>query len=164
MMWPSLRPMSASRSGRHDVTQPSREADPFAVMRERLDQMFDDMIGATTWRPGTEVTPRVDVAEQDGALQVSAELPGVEPDGVEITLHDNILTIKGEKKTAHSEDKGAWHVAERRYGAFTRSVMLPFEADPDQVQARFDKGVLTVSVPKPPETEAKTKRIAIKQV
>lgn len=100
MMWSGLR--HTHRAGQHDLTHSERNADPFALMRERMDQMFDDMIGATAWRTGTEMAPRVDVTEKNGVLTIEAELPGVQPEEVAITLNDNILTIKGEF-TAYSK-------------------------------------------------------------
>jgi HSP20 family protein len=76
-------------------------------------------------------------------------------------LSNGRLTIKGEKKQEKEEKKKDYHFVERSYGSFARSIGLPFEADPNKVQAKFDKGVLTVTVPKPPEVKAKEKKIPI---
>ena len=90
-----------------------------------------------------------------------ADLPGVDEKDVEVVLSDGRLTIKGEKKLEKEEKKQDYYLHERSYGSFARSVALPFEADPDQVKASFAKGVLTVTVPKPPEVKAKQKKIPI---
>jgi HSP20 family protein len=107
------------------------------------------------------MAPRVDVSETDTELKIEAELPGIDEKDVEVVLSDGRLTIKGEKKQEKEEKKKDYHLLERSYGSFARSIALPFEADPDQVKASFAKGVLTVTVPKPPEVKAKEKKIAI---
>jgi HSP20 family protein len=90
-----------------------------------------------------------------------AALPGVGEKDVEVVLSEGRLTIKGEKKQEKEEKKKSYHLVERSYGSFARSIGLPFAADPDQVKASFAKGVLSVTVPKPPEVKAKEKKIPI---
>jgi HSP20 family protein len=118
-----------------------------------------------SWGPpataGMAMVPRVDVSETDTELKIEAELPGIDEKDVEVVLSDGRLTIKGEKKQEKEEKKKDYHLVERSYGSFTRSIALPFEADPNQVKASFAKGVLTVTVPKPPQVKAKQKKIAI---
>jgi HSP20 family protein len=109
----------------------------------------------------TAVAPRIDVSETDSEIKIEVEMPGVEEKDVEVVLSNGRLTIKGEKKQEKEEKKKDYHLVERSYGAFARSIGLPFEADPSKVQARFDKGVLTVTVPKPPDVKAKEKKIPI---
>ena len=96
---------------------------------------------------------------------MTAELPGVEEKDIELTLANGLLTIRGEKKTERDEKdtNKNWHVIERSYGAFSRSIALPFEPASDRVEAKFDKGVLWVHLPKPPEVASKQQRIAIKK-
>ena len=92
---------------------------------------------------------------------MEAELPGVEEKDVEVMLSDGRLTIKGEKKQKKKEQKQDYYLHERSYGSFARSVTLPFDADPDKVKAKFANGVLTLTVPKPPEVKAKVKKIPV---
>jgi HSP20 family protein len=114
---------------------------------------------------GTLAGPKVDVAESKDAIDVTAELPGVEEKDIELTLDNGLLTIRGEKKTERDEKdtNKNWHVIERSYGAFSRSIALPFEPASDKVEAKFDKGVLRVHLPKPPEVASKQQRIEIKK-
>ena len=153
---------------------PSRsgfDLDPFFSVRRDMDRMFEEMVkgfGAGNGMPAAftsgGVAPKMDVKETDAGIEISAELPGVDEKDIEVELVDDVLTIRGEKKFEKEEgdkDKG-YHVMERSYGSFSRSVQLPYSADPDKVAADFSKGVLKVSVPRPKEVEAKTKKIQVK--
>lgn len=142
--------------------------DPFAALHREVERVFEDfgrgwpsaraLIGAG----GAGATPNVEIHETDTGLEVSAELPGVDEKDVEVTLSDNILTIKGEKRSEREEKQNGRVFSERSYGSFQRSFSLPFEADPSKVTAKFDKGVLKVALPKSPEQEKKTRRIEVK--
>jgi HSP20 family protein len=109
--------------------------------------------------------PKIDVAETKDAIDITAELPGIEEKDIELTLSDGLLTIRGEKKSERNEQdaKKNWYVVERSYGSFSRSVALPFEPTSDEVEAKFDKGVLRVHLPKPPEVASKQQKIEIKK-
>jgi len=139
--------------------------EPFASLRRDMERLFEDFSRDVGWRPpaiaGTAVAPRIDVSETDSEIKIEAEMPGVDEKNVEVVLSNGRLTIKGEKKQEKEEKKKDYHVVERSYGSFARSIGLPFEADPGQVKASFAKGVLTVTVPKPPEVKAKEKKIPI---
>jgi HSP20 family protein len=130
-----------------------------------MERVFEDFSRDFGWGPpaaaGTAVAPRIDVSETDTAIKIEAEMPGVEEKDVEVVLSNGRLTIKGEKKQETEEKKKDYHLVERSYGSFARSIGLPFEADPNKVQAKFEKGVLIVTVPKPPEVKAKEKKIPI---
>ncbi|MDH5558132.1 MAG: Hsp20/alpha crystallin family protein [Alphaproteobacteria bacterium] len=102
-----------------------------------------------------ELTPAVDVAEDDKAVTLTAELPGMKEEDVEVVLRDDMLTVKGEKKSEREEKKENYHLTERRYGAFERTFRLPEMADADHIKAAIAEGVLTVTIPK--KAEAKTK-------
>ena len=104
----------------------------------------------------------MDVVENDNALEITTELPGVSNDDVEVTIVDNTLTIRGEKKAEKKEEKDDYRMVERSYGSFKRSLRLPFEVSADQIDAQFKDGILKVILPKPPEIEAKTQKVAIK--
>lgn len=155
-------------------TTPNRtgyEMDPFTAMRRDVDRVFDDMwkgFGGGAGLPAAfgsgASTPRIDVKETAAGIEVSAELPGVDEKDIEVELQDDVLTIRGEKKVEKEEgdkEKG-YHVMERSYGSFARSIALPYGADPDKVSADFAKGVLKVLVPRPAEVAAKTRKIEVK--
>jgi HSP20 family protein len=104
----------------------------------------------------------IEVSETDDAYVVMAELPGVEQGDIDISLADNILTIKGEKKVASERsDEGAF-ITERAYGQFMRSIRLPYGVDAGQVAAAYKNGVLSITVPKPAELKRHVKRIELK--
>ena len=103
----------------------------------------------------------LDVAEEDEAYVVTASLPGVAPEDVEITLTDNVLTIKGEITRDETVDEKKYHLRERRFGRFMRSITLPNAVAADQVEAVSDNGVLTLTLPK--IEEVKPKRIEIRK-
>jgi HSP20 family protein len=161
MALPSLR-----RSRERGELAPGREPwEPFGSLRRDMERLFEDFARDVGWGPpalaGAGMAPRVDISETDGEIKVEAELPGVDEKDVEVVLSNGRLTIKGEKKQEKEEKKQDYHLVERSYGSFARSIALPCPADPDQVKASFAKGVLTVAVPKPPEVKAKEKKIPI---
>jgi len=94
--------------------------------------------------------------------ELTAELPGVDEKDVQVTLEDNILTIKGEKRTEREEKKGGYHLAERSYGAFQRAFEVPASVAADKVDATFAKGVLKVTLPKSEAGQSKARRIDVK--
>jgi HSP20 family protein len=103
--------------------------------------------------------PRVDILENETSYQVTAELPGVKKEDVEITVENNLLTLKGERKFEKEVDKEQYHRIERTYGSFLRSFTLPSRVVQDQVQAKFDNGLLLITIPK--AAEARPKKIEI---
>jgi HSP20 family protein len=108
--------------------------------------------------------PKIDVSEGKDAVEVMAELPGCSEKDIDVTLTEGLLTIRGEKKTERDEtdkDKN-WQVVERSYGSFSRSIPLPFTPESGKVEAKFDKGVLRVKLPKPAEVAKKEKKIEIR--
>jgi HSP20 family protein len=110
-------------------------------------------------------SPKVDIAESKDAIEVTAELPGVDEKDLDVTLANRMLTVRGEKKSTRDEqdkDKN-WHVVERSYGSFSRTIPLPFDPDPAKVEAKFDKGVLHIHLPKPAEVAKKQQKIEIKK-
>src|SRR5262249_19792169 len=108
---------------------------------------------------------KVDVAEAKDAIEVTAELPGVDEKDIDLTLSNGVLTIRGEKKTARDEtakDK-IWPVIERSYGAFILTIAHAYDPDSGKVEAKFDKGVLRIRLPKPAEVAKKEKKIEIRK-
>ncbi len=117
-------------------------------MREELDRFLTSTLRGATGRGPLEWTPPVDITERDDALVLTAELPGMGKDDVEVELENNVLTLRGEKRSEHEEKEEGRHVYERQYGQFTRSFTLPRSVDADRIHARFRDGVLTVTMPK----------------
>ncbi len=105
--------------------------------------------------------PDADVMETEGEIRVVAELPGLKAEDIDLSLENNVLTIRGEKREERSEsdERNTWHLSERRYGRFSRSFVLPREVEQDRIEARFEDGVLTVTIPK--SETARRRRIEI---
>jgi len=102
------------------------------------------------------------VVETDKAIEVSIELPGMEMKDIEVTVNDDMLTVKGEKKIERQEEKKGYYLSERSYGAIYRTIPLPPGVDGEKAQASFKNGVLTIKLPQTPEAQAKVKRIEVK--
>lgn len=140
--------------------------DPVYELQRGMNRLFDEFFeGFGSLAPFGEqlgaFTPQVDVVENDKEYKVTAELPGLDEEDIEVSLDHNMLTISGEKK-AKKEDKGDdYYRMERSYGSFRRAIPMPDEIQADQVDATFKKGVLTVLLPKT-ETGQKRKRISVK--
>lgn len=129
-------------------------------LQEGLEKSFGSLAPMPVFR--TDWRPAIDVKETESGLVVTAELPGMTEQDVELSVEDDLLTIKGEKKSESSKEDKGWHVQERSYGAFVRTLQLPFAPKPEEVTAEFAKGVLTITIPRPPETAKPSSRIAIK--
>ena len=155
----SLVPFSWST----DLLRRSSENDPFAAMQKEINRMFEDFGRGSLMRISTgDTAPRIDVAETDNAIEVTAELPGIDEKDVEVVLRDDLLTIKGEKKSEHEEKRKDYHLVERSFGSFARAIRLPFEADSEAVKASFAKGVLKITIANPAEVKDKTVKIPVR--
>ena len=142
---------------------PGAAADPFRELRRLHDEM-GRLAGALApaGAPATAAAggfPAVNVHAGRDGIALVAELPGVEPGDLEVHAHQDTLTIRGARRPA-SEDEAAYHRRERRSGAFTRTVQLPYRVDPGRVEARLEDGVLRLSLPRPEED--RPRRIEIK--
>ncbi|KJS37220.1 MAG: hypothetical protein VR70_12845 [Rhodospirillaceae bacterium BRH_c57] len=147
------------------ATDMSRDwgTDVFRSLHREIDRVFDDMMrGAPTLEIGHAV-PRVDVRETDHGLEVAADLPGMDEKDIDIRLTDNTLMIQGHKKAEKEEEKEGWRLRERSYGSFLRTVPLPYAVDEGKVIATYDKGVLTIELPKSPTAKETTRRIEVKK-
>ena len=137
--------------------------DPFREMftlRNAMDRMFDNfLMGPEEWTQQAGWGFPLDVSENEDEFLVKASLPGVKPDDLEITYNNNTLTIKGEVKAEEEREGDHYHLHERRYGTFSRSITLPTSVDPDKIKANYDSGILTLHIPK--AEEARPKRIQI---
>lgn len=150
-----------------------RYSDPFSALRNEMDRLFDNFTGSgfgslsnfprslAGLSSASAVVPQLDVRESDKEIVVEAELPGIEEKDISLTFQDGILVLKGEKKFENKEEKDNYHLMERRYGSFQRTMRVPDSVDEDNVQANFDNGVLTVTMPKKPEAVKKEKKIEI---
>lgn len=149
-------------SWRNDTAQKG-EPDPFTAMQREINRVFSEFGSKEplSWQ-GSALSPRIDVAETDTAVEVTAELPGLDEKDFDVVLKDDLLTLKGEKKSEREEKNKDYHVVERSFGSFSRSIRLPFNADPEAVKAHFTKGVLKVTVGKPAEAKNKTVKIPIR--
>jgi HSP20 family protein len=121
-------------------------------LKTEMDRLFDRFFDPR-WEevPAlSEWAPRLDMSETKDAFVVKAEVPGMDPGDIQVSLQENLLTIKGEKKQEKEEKDERYHRIERTYGAFTRTVRLPVTVDGSKVDAKFKNGLLTVTLPKAP--------------
>jgi HSP20 family protein len=154
----SERPSSVPEAYRGD------EVSPFLALHREMNRLFDDVFSRfETGLPSAFGRmggwPSVEVVDGESSLRISAELPGLDEKDVEILVSDDILTIRGEKKS-RVDDKER-HFSERFYGRFERRIPLPYEVEEDRAEASFANGVLTVTLPKSARAEARTKRIPL---
>ena len=113
--------------------------------------MFDQIFGNTGTRSAASLmrAPETDVVETEREIRVQVEMPGLRRENIEVDVENNVLTIRGEKREERTEgQEGRYHLAERRWGTFARSFVLPRDVDADNIQASFEDGVLTVRIPK----------------
>jgi HSP20 family protein len=136
-----------------------RDTNPFSFLQQEIDRLFE---GVTRNIPGLATTtmPSMDISETDKAIEITAELPGLEKKDVELNVAENLLTIRGEKKNEREEKNKDYHLVERSYGSFSRSVELPAGVKVEDISAEIANGVLKVTVQKPAPKQ--TKQIEIK--
>ncbi len=163
-----------------DVAAKSEPAKTPSLLGGDFDRLFDEfargmMVSpfyrrALDWDPFRRiekvtglVMPDVDVTETEGELRVTAELPGMEEKDVEIELSGSQLTVRGEKKEEREETKKDYHVSERRYGSFRRTLQVPDTVDAENINAEMKNGVLTVVLPKTEEAKSKARKISVKK-
>jgi HSP20 family protein len=137
-------------------------------LQQDMNQLFDEffrMSGLAPFRAFDEAwdafSPRVDIVESAKEIKVSAELPGMEAKDIDVSLANDVLTISGEKRQEEEHKGKNYYRMERSYGSFQRSIPVPCEVDADKVDATFNKGVLTITLPKTADAQA-CKRISVK--
>lgn len=126
------------------------------TFRNQMDRLFDNLF-EDGWKELPAVgdwSPSMDVSETKDAVIVKAEVPGMESTDIEVSMQENLLTIKGEKKEEKEEKNERYHRTERSYGMFTRTVQVPMSVDASAVTAAFKNGLLTVTLPKAPSAKA----------
>jgi HSP20 family protein len=156
--------------GRFGLRHGEREQEhPLGVFQREFDHLFENF-----WRGfdlptlGRHETPfggmvlRMDVTEDEDRIRVAVELPGMDENNVEVTLRDNVLTVKGEKKEETEETEKPYTYMERSYGSFHRSIPLDAEVVAEKAEATFEKGVLTISLPKTAEAKKPYRKIPIR--
>ena len=134
--------------------EPARE---LREMNRLFNTFFEPSNGAVMRR----WSPAMDLVETDDHYVLRADLPGVPEGDVKIELDDNVLTISGERKSAHKEAKEGYYRVERAYGSFSRTLTLPEGVDADSISASFDRGVLEVRVPKPEQQKPRKVQISL---
>jgi HSP20 family protein len=135
--------------------------DPFTAFRSEMDRMFENFLtgfGMPTMRQagiweGGVLAPRIETSETDEEISVSAELPGIDEKDIDVTLGGDVLTIRARKEAESEEEDRDYHLTERSYGTFQRTLRLPFAVDPEGAEASFKNGVLTITIPKPKQGE-----------
>lgn len=159
-------------------TMPAAPPDMWRSFQREIDRMFDRFAGGfgfPSLRRMFEAEPRqpwpasfglaapaVEISEDGQAYKITAELPGLETKDVEVSVSDNMLVLKGEKRAEKEEKDKNYYLSERSYGSFQRAFPLPQGVDRDKVAADFAKGVLTITLPKTAEAQKQTKKIEIK--
>ncbi len=156
-----------------EVSKSQRQPAPrsrglFEEFRDEMNRVFERFeSGLPSWTlpaarwPAALMVPDLDVRENDKAVTIEVELPGVDEKDVTVTFNNGYLTIKGEKKAEREEKKDNYYLAERSFGSFERSLRLPDTLDDSKIEAKFDKGVLKVTAPKRPEAQKAERKIAI---
>lgn len=144
-------------------------SNPFAILREMnkmMDNFWTDWTAPNVFRQGMVFWPRVELSEDDKAIEVTAELPGLTEKDIEVVLSADgrALTIKGEKKFEEEKKEKNFHRSERSYGSFERTLVLPSAVDANNVETTFKDGVLALRFPKLPPDAQGHKRIEIKNV
>jgi HSP20 family protein len=121
-------------------------------LNERLQRMLNDTLGGLDWQSGENAgaswVPPVDVFEKAENIRITAEIPGVQPEDIQISLEGNTLTVRGTKQQQAEERTERMHRYERTYGVFERAFTLPASVDPKDIKANYEHGVLTITLPK----------------
>ena len=138
--------------------------DPLLILQRDMDRLFGSAVRSFIGSDGDGelvLAPPIDVRDIDGGIEIDAELPGVDGQNIEVSVDDDDVIIAGETRRESQDEKGGYRIAERQVGRFRRVIRLPFEPDPEKIDAQFKNGVLSVKIAQPPKAE-RTKRIAVK--
>lgn len=137
--------------------------EPFTQLRHEVDSLIDRFpFKLPMMRFGRFASaPALDMTETESSYKITAELPGIEPENVEVTFEEGMLRIAGEKKEEREEKERGYRLSERSYGAFERMIQLPSSANADKIDASFKNGLLTVTVPKSAEAKRNIRKINI---
>jgi len=167
------------------TTEPHSPAPPSALqqwrplenLRREMDRLFDDFNMnpfrlpvrrpvfdlEPFWRPESWIaSPAIDLVERDKAFEMTADMPGLEEKDIEVNVANGVLTVKGEKEEGKDDKKEDFHLRERRFSSFERSIRLPETVDADKIEATFKNGVLKIVLPKTAEAQKPAKKIEVK--
>ena len=138
-----------------DFLPATRGNDPFARMHREMDRMFEDFFGGARGAGGSGLLlkPSIDIAESRKAYRISVEVPGIEPEQIDLHVEGDALVVSGEKQQESEDDDEGFHRVERTYGQFRRVLALPDDADPEGIKADFKRGVLKIKVPRVKQSE-----------
>lgn len=158
--------MNEKASGRQ--IESHKPSDIFGRFRQEIDELISGFSKRLPDQPFSHMFNgngfAVDVSENDKQVEILAELPGLEPNDIDVSLEGGNLRIAAQKKTETKSESKNWHRVERTSGAFSRVVPLGFVPDPDKVEAKLEKGVLQIVVPKPANPSQASRKIAVKKV
>lgn len=138
--------------------------EPFSQLRSEVDRLLDTFplrLPSARIARFSFAAPALEMTETDDSFKITAELPGLEPDQVDVSYEDGVLRIAGEKKEEREEKERGYRFSERRYGSFERMIELPAVADGEKIAAKFRNGLLTVTVPKAEDAARKARKIPI---
>jgi HSP20 family protein len=143
---------------------PARES---ANLQRRMERLFDEMVGQGLWRTGDEQSlrgawvPAINILEKDDSMQITADLPGLNPEDVEVTVEQGVLNIRGERKFEEAAEGETFHRVERLYGVFERNFTLPNSIDTEKIEANFNNGVMVLTLPKREESKPRSVKIKV---
>ena len=161
-----LIPWARKDDAAHPASDPDRE-NPIATLQREMNQVFEGFwnrfgkgFGEVDW-PWGQSEAKSDVVQTDNAVEISIELPGMTMDDIEVSVTDDMLTVKGEKKVERQEEKQGYFLSERAYGQIYRAIPLPPSLDTDAAKADLKNGVLTISIPQSAEARSLMKKISV---
>ena len=166
-----IRELVPWRSRERGQLSPKNGGDPFLTLQSEMSRLFDSFFEGfnvgpfgTTGLMQSSAMPKVDVSETKDAVHVTAELPGMKEEDIQVTLSDGNLVIRGEKKAEKEEQEKNYYRVERSYGTFHRSIPLPAEVDDKKVDASFQNGVLNIVLPKLETSAPAGKNIPVRRL
>lgn len=161
----SLKSIIPWKKEGQSLTDRQSGGDPFAQLQRRMNGIFDEFFARSPfdgWSGDSgQFLPKIDISETGNQLRVTVELPGLDEKDVDVSVTKNILSIRGEKKVESEEHDKEYYHSERSYGRFERTVTLPEGVDADKAEAKFKKGVLSISIPKKPEARSARRKIEL---
>ena len=140
-----------------------------ANLAQRMERMFDEMMGRGLWRSSEERplrgswVPAINILEREDAMVITADLPGLKAEDVEVTVEEGILSIRGERKLEETSEGETYHRVERMYGVFERTFTLPNSVDVDKIDARFSNGEMVLTLPKREESKPRSVKIKVEK-
>ncbi len=140
-----------------------------ANLSQRMERLFDEMMGRGLWRSSEERplrgswVPAINILERENAMVITADLPGLKAEDVEVTVDEGTLSIRGERKLEEASEGETYHRVERLYGLFERTFTLPNSVDVDKIEARFSNGEMILTLPKREESKPRSVKIKVEK-